>query len=809
MNTCDYVSILESRDLESIDKLYRLVARTLESCEGFEEVFERAAELIEQSIPCAVDEYSVIRYAGYILKNKITADSIREPLLREESSAAREGEAGFGGIAGTSLDELHTALQLRTGVPVESVMSSETPVSKLFPGLLALADSGSAPDPFELLILAGKSEYTDSVIDHIIRTHRRNWKPGALENAMARTLERAQEFGRTAWSAAEGSDEERAPREQETLQRFVIDIAAEHGIPLLDAGETSLLLGRHLPDTQMALSLIRYIGELGLRDLLPKLYTMLERRETPLPLLFGCIDVVGQIGGKAAVPVLERLRREHTDEPQALKDFIELSIREIGERDAKKPPTRSEGLTMVQCIFYGDVALPGQAGGGGLTTFLNDLGNNLASGEAWDGIYTFVLLPVLENGLSKPLMQKSGTDHVVVRMPVSFPPHDEAARFMRHEYEIQRTVRRSLERCGIRPDIFHIRYSDNASRAVMTLSRMLGTSVVFTLTPDPHRNFCNREGSAGEGSDEDVLVNLNKVFVADVIVRGADSLLLIGHDRKNNQILPYFPQLWLDEAVRRKPLRILPEGVRTDFHFMQGDSADRYLEMLTTHDGKYRLDPEYLQRPILLNVGRLNPLKGQHHLVQAWSDASLNERFNLVLVGGNLKDPDPMEAELIGIIDRIMAGKPELRGRFCHIQAVPNPKVRLLEQSIVQSIGGEVPNVYVCSSFKEEFGIAILEAMASGFLVIAPQNGGVSSYLSQGRNGFLIDTRDSRVLRQGLESILHQESQDKSTRNDALRSIARRGQLFVQETFAIERIARHFSDFYESMISHGPAATEE
>ena len=58
-----------------------------------------------------------------------------------------------------------------------------------------------------------------------------------------------------------------------------------------------------------------------------------------------------------------------------------------------------------------------------------------------------------------------------------------------------------------------------------------------------------------------------------------------------------------------------------------------------------------------------------------------------------------------------------------------------------------------CPSFKEEFGIAILEAMAAGFVAIAPKRG-EKSYRRDGYNGFLIDTTDEVSIEKELRRLL-------------------------------------------------------
>jgi glycosyltransferase involved in cell wall biosynthesis len=229
---------------------------------------------------------------------------------------------------------------------------------------------------------------------------------------------------------------------------------------------------------------------------------------------------------------------------------------------------------------------------------------------------------------------------------------------------------------------------------------------------------------------------------------------------------------------------------------MGGTTADSYIDLLLHHGGTYRLESSDLSGPLLLNAGRLDPLKGQHHLLEAWAGSDLSDRFCLVLLGGNVEDPDPVETEMLEHIDRCLEEHHHLRGRFCHVPALPNPEVRLLERSIMECIRGPYPNVYVCSSFKEEFGISILEAMVSGFLAIAPQNGGVYSYIENGKTGFLIQTENADAIRKALKRVLDPQHHTA----EELQTIASRGMKLVKETFNIKRIAGDFSDYYQSLM---------
>jgi glycosyltransferase involved in cell wall biosynthesis len=62
--------------------------------------------------------------------------------------------------------------------------------------------------------------------------------------------------------------------------------------------------------------------------------------------------------------------------------------------------------------------------------------------------------------------------------------------------------------------------------------------------------------------------------------------------------------------------------------------------------------------------------------------------------------------------------------------------------------------VYVCASAKEEFGLAIVEALATGLVVVAPDAGGPTTYVEDGLTGFLVDTARGSSLAGGVHAAL-------------------------------------------------------
>jgi glycosyltransferase involved in cell wall biosynthesis len=587
---------------------------------------------------------------------------------------------------------------------------------------------------------------------------------------------------------------------------LLADLCSELELDLFTVEELCFLLRKNLRDRKLGPALCRHAGERKAYGALPVLYEeLVEEKQLPLSVMCAVVDTLGQIGNEDSLEVLDRFKNARAtkwknEQPGVVSDIAEKAGEEILRRITPREPASARGQVLVQCAFYGDVARPGQAGGGGLATLLDTLGASLARTGKWERVYTFLLFHLPEGSTDTRLVESSGdARHLLVRVPVDFRPHNQAHHFLAHEYEIMRAVKRTVEMHDISPDVFHIRYSDNASRAVMRLARLLGKTLVFTLTPDPHRNLSDRMGMIRQMDTENVLMNVNKVEIADELVEHANGIALIGHGNKNDQIIPYFPALWLDEKIRERPVRIIAEGIDMNMK-ASGEGEEKTCRLLLRdHGGRFALSNEAYRGPLILNVGRLNPLKGQHVLVEAWASSEISTVFNLVIVGGNLRNPDSTERSVLDRIEGIVDGSARLKGRFCHIGAIPNRDVRMLERNIAKARETGLPPVYVCASLKEEFGISILEAMSEGFLIFAPESGGVSSYVRHGQNGFLIDTHSVASIKEGLEKILL----SKNFSHKELYRIAERGKTFSKKTFSIDRMAAELTDFYRDLEKGG------
>ncbi len=446
----------------------------------------------------------------------------------------------------------------------------------------------------------------------------------------------------------------------------------------------------------------------------------------------------------------------------------------------------SLGITMAQFMFHGSINQPGVGDSGGLSTFLNQLGNALVENPNIQQVFTFVTVPYSPSEHRPPLQSLSRT-HLLVNIPVHDSDQIGKEDFLAYPLQLKILLGLLLREINPLPDVFHLRLNDTLTRVASELAEEMNIKTVLTLTADPHRAIEKHyENRTYLQPDEYPILNqaLFRVLLADQLLRQSNSVVILPSRQGIVDLLPYFPQL--PQLSQQKLFATIPEGIEiTPKNRNAGDSANSILTKLRRSGP----DSSHTHRPLILNVGRLSPIKQQNILVEAWLNTELWRTVDLVLIGGSASNPNPTEQKMLRTIQELLERKPEAKPYFFLLPALPNSQIRELENHLAIHYPFAQPPLYVCSSLKEEFGIAILEAMSAGWLVIGPQAGGLSSYIEDGKNGFLADTSDLKQLERKLMDVF-------SFKEDTLKEIAERGQDTIRQNYDIRRIAELLAELY-------------
>jgi D-inositol-3-phosphate glycosyltransferase len=179
--------------------------------------------------------------------------------------------------------------------------------------------------------------------------------------------------------------------------------------------------------------------------------------------------------------------------------------------------------------------------------------------------------------------------------------------------------------------------------------------------------------------------------------------------------------------------------------------------------------------PVLLFIGRIEPLKGIDVLIRAASQ--LDGRFQLLVVGGDEKD-DARKSAL-----RALTGELGISGKVVFADAVPHDDLPTYYNAA---------DICVVPSYYESFGLVALEAMACGVPVIASRVGGLKETVQDGRTGYLIPWRCPEPFAERLDLLLTNESLRRSLGREARR---------VAERYRWSEIATQVEDVYHDLVS--------
>lgn len=141
--------------------------------------------------------------------------------------------------------------------------------------------------------------------------------------------------------------------------------------------------------------------------------------------------------------------------------------------------------------------------------------------------------------------------------------------------------------------------------------------------------------------------------------------------------------------------------------------------------------------PVLLAVGRLDPIKGSDLLLESLTH--MRTPATLVLIGGN-PDGDPELERLralandLGIADRL-----RLPGAVSHDALTPYYRAA---------------DALVIASRYESFGLVAVEALACGTPVVASKVGGLPTIISDDHNGVLVPWRSAQAFAEQLDALL-------------------------------------------------------
>lgn len=213
----------------------------------------------------------------------------------------------------------------------------------------------------------------------------------------------------------------------------------------------------------------------------------------------------------------------------------------------------------------------------------------------------------------------------------------------------------------------------------------------------------------------------------------------------------------------RGRLEIIAPGVEHAF-FAPGDQAGARRAL--------GLEPG---RPILLFVGRLQPLKGPDVAIRALHELGDPTAQLLIVGGASGVDGDTETRRAHLLVDEL-----GLHDRVRFVEPQPHH---------ILSTYYRAADVVLAPSRSESFGLVALEASACGIPVVASAVGGLLSLVDDGRTGRLIDGRDPSAYARAVAEILA----DDELRASMGAAAVERARWYTW-SFAAARLRRLYSD---------------
>jgi glycosyltransferase involved in cell wall biosynthesis len=515
-------------------------------------------------------------------------------------------------------------------------------------------------------------------------------------------------------------------------------------------------------------------------------------------------------GDERSVDLVSRLAAGHG----YVADAARLAIVDLTAGTVVRAPWQT-GLTVAQLFLHADIdpqlTRAGTGDNGGIATLLVRLGDALAAGDGHVDAGTEAELVqrviTLSRGSAAAAFESLASvgstvnGHAYASVPLlSEPVASPDAWPLRVAAE--RGIRRVLRAAGT-VDVIHLRMADVGSLAAANVARDLGVPVVFTVAPDPHAiiRTLDAAGDLSRSNFGETDEREHYWFRARLVQRlAADAAHTVLFPRPNLET-DMRELVGIDITAHPERHSVVPEGIDLAVVDRAVDEAAGHAAGAAATPGIESLrtllsglPEERRGLPLLISVGRMHRVKGMATIAAAWANSPLRDRANLLLVGGDLENPSADEREQLDRIDRTI---PRAEGAAAGLLLPghrPNDDVaRWVAAARFGVPGLAAPGgIYVCGSLKEEFGIAILEAMAAGLLVVAPAGGGPATYIVQGDTGFLTRTSDPALLAAAMTDALSALESEASTSG----ARTRRSRETVASRFTIQAMAATLTHVY-------------
>jgi N-acetyl-alpha-D-glucosaminyl L-malate synthase BshA len=205
---------------------------------------------------------------------------------------------------------------------------------------------------------------------------------------------------------------------------------------------------------------------------------------------------------------------------------------------------------------------------------------------------------------------------------------------------------------------------------------------------------------------------------------------------------------------------------------------------------RYRRDREPCHRPslapggekIVMHVSNFRPVKRVNDVVDVFARLTRSIPARLIMVGDGPERPRAVErAEELGVADRVL-----FLGKHASVDELLS-----------------CCDLFLLPSESESFGLAALEAMASGAPVVASRTGGLPEVVADGEAGFLLEVGDVEGMAAAGARILSDK--------ESWRRMSAAARRIAVERYAAEKVVPVYEAYYAEVLAGGtrPVAAAE
>ena len=238
--------------------------------------------------------------------------------------------------------------------------------------------------------------------------------------------------------------------------------------------------------------------------------------------------------------------------------------------------------------------------------------------------------------------------------------------------------------------------------------------------------------------------------------------------------------------------KVIPPGVNTDI--FNGEYTEQMQDKLEGYIER-DIDEDRQSLPLIISSSRLDQKKNHLGLVKAFAEnKELQKQANLAIALRGIENPfedySNADKEEKNILDQVMK---IIYNNNCSNKVTMfslNSQKQLAE---TYAYFASKNSVFALTSFYEPFGLAPVEAMASGLPAVVTENGGPVEIMNDGEFGILVDPEEPEDIARGLLEVLSdQEDWD---------YYHKKGKKRVMNQYTWEQTAKSYLEFMQNILS--------